>query len=130
MTGDSPEWGMLGMVSPCETERQEIKVCATHRGGEGGKELIESRGKGGNLLILSFLRPFSRSKRHRPGVSAGFTSPVSVCDFGALTKRDAQQNVAARLLSGKTVGSCRTPPPLPLKCAHCLNLGIPGIPRH
>lgn len=93
------------MVSPCETETRNQGMRNTQgRGREGGKELIESRGKGGNLLILSFLRPFSRSKRHRPGVSAGFTSPVSLCDFGTLTKPDAQQNVAARLLSRKMVG--------------------------
>lgn len=56
------------------TDRQEIKVCAT----EKRRELIKSRGKGGNPIILSFLRPFSRSKRYRPGVSMDLRVP-SLC---------------------------------------------------
>lgn len=86
------------------------------------KELIESRGRGGNLLILSSLRPFSRSKRHRPGVTTGFTSLDSVCDIGALTKRHAQQKVCVCvcLLSRKRFEFAE---PL-LKWAHCLNPGF------
>lgn len=72
------------------TDRLEIKVCETHRGEgkkTGGVNRKQRRGRegggeGGGLLILSFLRPFSRSKRQSRGyhLTLRFTSLPSECD--------------------------------------------------